>query len=127
MHTEPNKPIATGSGVIFIFLGGQTHPLDLGTAEVERFLADLAANGEVAAATQRQTLNANVFLYREVLDKPWMEKSSRYDRKKQELTTALGQEEIRREFRYIVRIYMLIWPNGSTVPVWNSWSACAFG
>jgi integron integrase len=37
---------------------------------VESFLSQLATEGKVSAATQRQALNALVFLYREVIDKP---------------------------------------------------------
>jgi integron integrase len=43
------------------------HPRDLGAAEVQAYLTDLATRGRVAAATQNQALNALVFLYREVL------------------------------------------------------------
>jgi integron integrase len=48
--------------------GMKRHPRDLGAKEVERFLSHLATKGEVAASTQRQALNAIVFLYRDVLD-----------------------------------------------------------
>jgi integron integrase len=37
---------------------------------VERFLSHLATEGQVAASTQRQALNALVFLYRDVLHTP---------------------------------------------------------
>ncbi|MBN2232853.1 MAG: phage integrase N-terminal SAM-like domain-containing protein [Deltaproteobacteria bacterium] len=50
--------------------GGKTHPAQLGAEDVERFLSCLATEGEVSASTQRQAMNALVFLYREVLDKP---------------------------------------------------------
>jgi integron integrase len=50
--------------------GGKTHPNKLGTQEVERFLSHLATEGQVSASTQRQAMNALVFLYRDVLDKP---------------------------------------------------------
>lgn len=43
------------------------HPKDLGTAEVRGFLTYLAAERQVAAATQNQALNALGFLYREVI------------------------------------------------------------
>ncbi|MGH7951278.1 MAG: integron integrase [Limisphaerales bacterium] len=46
---------------------GWRHPLDMGTAEVREFLTYLAAERNVAVATQNQALNALVFLYREVL------------------------------------------------------------
>ena len=52
------------------FFGGNVHPRDLAAHHVERFLSDLVVKGEVSASTQRQALNAIVFLYREVLDLP---------------------------------------------------------
>jgi integron integrase len=50
------------------FYGGKTHPRDMGKNEVERFLSYLAEKRNVAAATQKQALNALVFLYNKVLD-----------------------------------------------------------
>lgn len=50
--------------------GGKTHPANLGAKDVESFLSHLATEGKVSAATQRQALNALVFLYRDVVDKP---------------------------------------------------------
>jgi integron integrase len=52
------------------YFGGKTHPNTLGTKDVERFLSHLATEGQVSASTQRQALNALVFLYRDVLHKP---------------------------------------------------------
>lgn len=52
------------------FFGGKTHPKLLGTKDVEKFLSHLTSNRKVSASTQRQALNALVFLYRYVLDKP---------------------------------------------------------
>lgn len=52
------------------FHGGKTHPNVMGKKEVEGFLSHLATQGKVSASTQRQALNAIVFLYREVLDLP---------------------------------------------------------
>ena len=46
------------------------HPLEMGPAEVNAFLTWLAVDRDVAAATQNQALNAIVFLYARVLDKP---------------------------------------------------------
>jgi integrase len=42
----------------------------LGEAEVAAFLTHLAVQGQVAASTQNQALNALVFLYAKVLDRP---------------------------------------------------------
>jgi integrase len=42
----------------------------MGKNQIDAFLSHLATNARVAAATQRQALNAIVFLYRHVLDQP---------------------------------------------------------
>ncbi|MHC4963547.1 MAG: integron integrase [Planctomycetota bacterium] len=47
--------------------GTWRHPQDLGAADVEAFLTDLAVRHKVAASTQNQALNAIIFLYRHVL------------------------------------------------------------
>jgi hypothetical protein len=50
--------------------GGWRHPRDLGAAEVVAFLNHLASVEHVAAGTQNQALNALVFLYTHVTQKP---------------------------------------------------------
>src|SRR5262245_30179789 len=50
--------------------GGWRHPRDLNAREASSFLAHLAMAGKVAASTQNQALNALVFLYSQVLQKP---------------------------------------------------------
>ena len=52
----------------FILFHGRRHPRDMGAAELELFLTDLAVRGRVSVSTQNQALNAIVFLYRDVLD-----------------------------------------------------------
>ena len=54
--------------------GGKTHPRNMGKKEIEAFLSHLAVQQKVAASTQRQALNAIVFLYKKVLDIPVDEK-----------------------------------------------------
>ena len=49
---------------------GDRHPLQLGQAEVGRFISSLATEGHVAASTQNQALAALLFLYRDVLGIP---------------------------------------------------------
>jgi len=44
-----------------------------GERKIEAFLTDLAVRGKVAASTQNQAMNALVFLYRKVLEKPLAE------------------------------------------------------
>ena len=50
----------------FILFHQKRHPREMGTAEVQASLSYLAAERDVAPATQNQALNALVFLYREV-------------------------------------------------------------
>ena len=51
-------------------VGGKTHPHRRGATEVERVLSHLATKGQVSASTQRQALNALVWLDRDVLHQP---------------------------------------------------------
>ncbi|MEN8180838.1 MAG: integron integrase, partial [Pseudomonadota bacterium] len=46
------------------------HPREMGKAEIEAFLSNLAVNKNCAKSTQNQALNAIVFLYKQVLDMP---------------------------------------------------------
>jgi len=59
----------------FVLYHGKRHPLEMGAAEVERFLTDLAVRGRVSASTQNQAKSALLFLYREVLgiELPWLD------------------------------------------------------
>ena len=54
----------------FVRFHGGRHPRELAENEVRAFLTHLAAVDNVAAATQNQAVNALVFLYRAVLEKP---------------------------------------------------------
>ena len=53
--------------VRYILFHNKRHPKEMGVAEIEEFLTHLAVEGNVAAATQNQALNAILFLYRQVL------------------------------------------------------------
>jgi len=50
--------------------GGKTHPRYLGARDIEAFLSHLATEAKVTGTTQRQALNAIVFLYKNVMDIP---------------------------------------------------------
>jgi len=54
----------------FILFHGKRHPVEMGEAEINAFLMDLAVRGGVSASTQNQGLAAVLFLYRHVLEKP---------------------------------------------------------
>ena len=51
----------------FIFFHNKRHPVEMGEAEIGRFLSALATDSRVSASTQNQALNALLFLYREIL------------------------------------------------------------
>ena len=51
----------------FILFHGKRHPLEMGGAEVRKFLTHLAVERNVSASTQAQALNGLVFLYEQVL------------------------------------------------------------
>ena len=52
------------------FFNNEKHPRNMGRKEIDSFLSHLAIKRNVAASTQRQALNAIVFLYSRVLDMP---------------------------------------------------------
>jgi integrase len=54
----------------FILFHGKKHPREMGALEVELFLTHLAVGENVSSSTQKQALNALVFLYHQVLQKP---------------------------------------------------------
>jgi integron integrase len=54
----------------FILYHNKRHPEEMGEIEVSEFLTHLTINRNVAPATQGQALNALVFLYRKVLNRP---------------------------------------------------------
>ncbi len=64
-RTRPDANCAAGGEQ-----GFWRHPRDMGAPEVAAFLSHLAVAGDVAASTQNQALNALVFLYEQVLQKP---------------------------------------------------------
>jgi len=75
MHIEQKKPTVIGLSrrdlyeIRYIrFHGSKKHPVNMGKSEIEAFLSHLAVRGNVSASTQRQALNAIIFLYRDVLD-----------------------------------------------------------
>lgn len=81
----------------FVQAHGRRHPRELGAAEVEAFLSQLAVQGQVSASTQNQALAAILFLYREVLqiNLPWMDNVVRAKRS-QRLPVVLSVEEVKR-------------------------------
>jgi integron integrase len=55
----------------FIFFHDKRHPAEMGEPEINSFLSHLAVKDRVSASTQNQALCALLFLYRQVLEKPF--------------------------------------------------------
>lgn len=93
----------------FIVYHGKRHPADLGDREVSAFLTYLAQRRNVAAATQNQALNALVFMYRHVLDKPLGELQEVVRAKKpKRLPVVLSQQEVARLLSRLTGIHWLV-------------------
>ncbi len=53
----------------YVLFHGKRHPDEMGEAEINAFLTDLAVTKKVSASNQNQALSALLFLYRDVLGK----------------------------------------------------------
>lgn len=85
----------------YIRFHSKIHPKNLNSNDIERFLSHLALTGEVSASTQRQALNALIFLYREVLDLP-LEKKIQPARSKKNQSCLQSWEEMKSNFYSII-------------------------
>lgn len=70
IHTERSYCDWIARSVNFHRMRSRQESLAAGALEVEAFLSDLAVDGKVAASTQNQAMNALVFLYKRVLERP---------------------------------------------------------
>ena len=92
----------------FIFFHNKRHPKDMAEPEVGAFLTYLAIERRVAASTQNQALNALVFLYKAVLDKPLGEiKDITRAKKPRRLPVVLTTGEIKSLLRELQGIHWL--------------------
>jgi len=59
----------------YVLFHRKRHPAEMGAAELEQFLTNLAVDRCVSAATQNQALAALLFLYQKVLEieLPWLD------------------------------------------------------
>jgi site-specific recombinase XerD len=79
----------------FIRFHSYRHPSEMGAAEVEAFLSDLAVRQNVSASTQNQALSALLFLYKQVLklESPWLGEVVRA-KKPSRLPVVLSTQEV---------------------------------
>jgi integron integrase len=93
----------------FILFHHKRHPKDMGEKEVGEFLTHLAVEGEVAPSTQNQALNALVFLYRVVLERPLGGISGVVRAKRpKKLPVVLTSKEIKRVLQNLEGVHWLI-------------------
>ena len=80
----------------FVWFHGKRHPKDMGAAEIETFLSNLAVERAVSASTQNQAKSALLFLYKEVLqiELPWLENVTQAKVPKR-LPVVMTQNEVR--------------------------------
>ncbi len=79
----------------FLLFNAGKQESQLVQADVERFLAHLATERSVSASTQNQALNALVFLFREVLERPLGEMRFGRARRPPRVPVVLTREEVR--------------------------------
>ena len=79
----------------FILYHNKRHPNEMGSAEVEAFLTNLAVARNVSASTQNQAMAAVLFLYKEVLgvDLAWLDSVTRAKRPRR-LPVVLSKPEL---------------------------------
>ena len=93
------------------FFGCKKHPRDMGKSEIEAFLSSLAVRENVSASTQRQALNAIIFLYRDVLDIAVYEEIEHIKAKRRPcLPVVMTQDEVKRVLNQMQGTHLLMAP-----------------
>ncbi len=90
------------------YFGNEKHPRDMGKKEIDAFLSHLATKRNVAASTQRQALNAIVFLYRKVLDMPVEDIDHVKSKKKVRPPVVMTKKEVQRVLKEMKGINLLM-------------------
>jgi integron integrase len=93
----------------FILFSDKRHPVEMGEQEVAAFLTHLAVNRNVAPATQGQALNALVYLYAKVLNRPMGEITGIVrPKKKHKIPVVLSQVEVRNLLSELEGLHWLV-------------------
>ena len=93
----------------YILYHGKRHPAKMGTAQIDDFLTALAVQGNVAASTQNQALNALIFLYRKVLSIDLEGRINALRAKKpKRLPVALNRDEVAAVMRHLTGVFRLM-------------------
>ena len=90
------------------FFQYKCHPKEMGVREVESYLSYLATDREVSASTQKQALNAIVFLYHKVLDIELGSLSHSRSKKKSRIPVVMTKEEVKVVFKFLNQRHLLM-------------------
>lgn len=91
------------------FHKAKKHPKNMGKSKIEAFLSHLALNRNVSAATQRQALNAIVFLYHRVLDIDITDRIDHVKAKRHRRPpVVLSQDEVKRILAHLKGVHLLM-------------------
>jgi len=85
----------------YILFNDKRHPETMGAHEVTAFLTNLAVQGNVAASTQNQALNALNFLYKVVLERPLNNIQAVRAKKQKKLPVVLTTDEVRTLLKHL--------------------------
>ena len=86
----------------YIYFHGVRHPDELSETDVGAFLTHLAVSRNVSASTQNQALNAIVFLYKHVLNRPLSDITNGVRAKRlRRMPTVFSESEINRIFQHL--------------------------
>ncbi len=93
----------------FIKYHGNRHPRELGPAEIQKFLTELATVGKVSASTQNPALSSILFLYKKVLkiELPFLDEIVRAKRPKR-VPVVLTRAEAAKVLGYMEGTYWLM-------------------
>ena len=93
----------------FILFHAKRHPIDMGPAEITRFLSALATERNVSASTQNQALAALLFRYRNVRDRDvaWLDELVRA-RRPARLPVVLSPDEVGVVIRELQGVHRLM-------------------
>jgi len=91
------------------FHGAEKHPKDMGKKEIDAFLSHLAVDRKVSAATQKQALNAIIFLFRHVLGVDIIDKIEPVRAKKRpRLPAVMRQNEVQQVLIHMKGLHLLM-------------------
>ena len=93
----------------YILYHNKKHPREMGALEVELYLTHLAVGEKVSTNTQKQALNALVFLYHRVLQKPLGQfRDIERPKRPQRRPLVLSKDEVEQILRVMSGTYQLI-------------------